>query len=69
MKSERQAHNLLEKDDSNGYRTRKVFGDKHHIELQVPPTRDGGFYPVIFGLLKNQERESRTLSFHLYKSG
>ncbi len=69
MKSERKAHNLLEKDDSNGYRTRKVLGDKQQIELRVPRTRERSFYPVIWGLLKNQEHEALTLSFHLYKSG
>ncbi len=35
MKLERKEHNLLEKDYSNGYRTRKVFGDKQQIELRI----------------------------------
>lgn len=69
MKSERQEHNEVTKDNSNGYRSRKAFGDKQMIELQVPRTRNGGFYPVILGLLKNQESEARSIAFHLYKSG
>lgn len=69
MKSERQEHNAVTRDNSNGYRSRKAFGDKQMIELQVPRTRNGGFYPVILGLLKNQESEARSIAFHLYKSG
>lgn len=69
MKSERTVHNKSEQDYSNGYRSRKAFGDKQMLELQVPRTRNGGFYPVILGLLKNQEQEARSIAFHLYKSG
>lgn len=39
------------------------------IELQVPRTRSGAYYPVILALLKNQEQEANNLAFHLYKSG
>ncbi len=69
MKSERTAHNVSTGDYSNGYRSRKAFGDKQMLELQVPRTRNGGFYPVILGLLKNQEQEAKSIAFHLYKSG
>lgn len=69
MKAERSEHNEEANDLSNGYRTRKAFGDKQMIELQVPRTRNGNFYPVILSLLKNQEREARTIAFQLYKSG
>jgi transposase-like protein len=69
MKAERSEHNILEEDYSNGYRKRKAFGDKHMIELQVPRTRSGSFYPVILGLIKNQETEARAISFSLYKNG
>ncbi len=69
MKAERTEHNTSTRDYSNGYRTRKAFGDKQMIELQVPRTRNGGFYPVILGLLKSQEQEAKSIAFHLYKSG
>lgn len=69
MRSERSLHNAENDDYSNGYRSRKVYGDKQMIELKIPRTRDGGFYPVILGLLKNQEAEARAIAFKLYKSG
>lgn len=69
MRSERSEHNSERGDYSNGYRSRKAFGDKHMIELQVPRTRSGSFYPVVLGLLKNQEAEARAISFQLYKNG
>lgn len=69
MRSERSEHNNEHGDYSNGYRSRKAFGDKQMIELQVPRTRSGSFYPVILGLLKNQEAEARAISFQLYKNG
>jgi len=69
MKAERAEYKSQTKAYSNGYRSRKAFGDKQMIELQVPRTRDGGFYPVILGLLKNQEQEARDIAFHLYRSG
>jgi transposase-like protein len=69
MKAERTEHNTSTRDYSNGFRTRKAFGDKQMLELQVPRTRNGGFYPIILGLLKNQEQEAKSIAFHLYKSG
>lgn len=69
MKSERDEFNKANGSYSNGYRSRKAFGDKQMLELQVPRTRNGGFYPVILGLLKNQEEEARNIAFHLYRSG
>lgn len=69
MRCERTEHNKTEADLSNGFRTRRAFGDKKMIELQVPRTRSGSFYPVILGILKNQESEARSISFSLYKNG
>lgn len=69
MKMERSEYKKENADYSNGYRSRKAFGDKKMLELRVPRTRSGGFYPVILGLLKNQQEEARTLAFNLYKSG
>lgn len=69
MRSKRSEHNNEHDDYSNGYRSRKAFGDKQMIELQVPRTRSVSFYSVILGLLKNQEAEARAISFQLYKNG
>jgi transposase-like protein len=69
MKSERTAHNETYHDLSNGFRSRRAYGDKKMIELQIPRTRSGNFYPIILGMLKNQEAEARAISFSLYKNG
>jgi len=69
MKAERSEYKRFIKDYSNGYRSRKVYGNGKMIELKMPRTRDGGFYPVVLGLLKDQEREAHNLAFQLYKSG
>jgi transposase-like protein len=69
MKSEREIYKNKVSDYSNGFRNRKAFGDKRMLELQIPRTRNGGFYPVILALLKNQEQEARSIAFELYKSG
>jgi putative transposase len=68
MKCERSEHNKAEGDLSNGFRTRRAFGDKKMIDLQVPRTRSGIFYPIIIGILKNQETEAQAISFSLYKN-
>src|SRR5690554_1193777 len=54
MKSERTQHNQQYRDLSNGFRTRRAFGDKQMIELQVPRTRSGNYYSVVLALLKHQ---------------
>lgn len=68
MKAERSEHQKATKDYANGYRYRKAFGNGKMIELKVPRTREG-FYPVVLGLLKDQEKEAHNLAFELYKSG
>src|SRR5690625_2641268 len=55
-------------DYSNDYRYRKDFGEGKMIELKVPRTREG-FYPVVLGLLKDQEKEAHKLGFEPYTSG
>jgi len=68
MKAERTEYKKSVNDYSNGYRSRKAFGDGKMIELKVPRTRKG-FYPVVLGLLKDQQKETQNLAFELYKSG
>ena len=66
MRAERTLHNKENGDVSNGYRYRKTLGQGKLLELQVPRSRYGAFYPVILALLKDQEEEARQLAFHLY---
>jgi putative transposase len=69
MQAERKEHNLANQDVSNGFRTRKSFGRGKILELQVPRTRNGQFYPLLLSILKNQEEESRKIAFSLYGAG
>lgn len=58
-----------EPDKGNGYRNVRSFGTNKMFELRVPRTRSGNFYPVILGLIKDQEEECRKLAFELYSKG
>lgn len=69
MRAERTVHNKENQDVSNGYRRRKSFGHGKLLELQVPRSRYGQFYPVLLSILKDQEEESKRLAFSLYGSG
>lgn len=69
MKSERKLHNESTSDLSNGFRPRKTFGRGKIMELRVPRTRSGNFYPIILALLKDQEEECRKVAFKLYSAG
>jgi len=69
MRSEREEHNQEYNDMSNGYRKRRGFGQGKILELQVPRSRKGNFYPVLLGFLRDQEEECRKLAFSLYGAG
>jgi putative transposase len=69
MRAEREEYKKENTDMSNGYRPRKSVGRGKMLELQVPRTRHGNFYPLILGLLRNQEEEARQIAFKLYGAG
>lgn len=69
MRAERTEHNLTTSDKGNGYRSRKAFGQGKALELRVPRSRSGEFYPMLLGLLRDQEEESRQMAFSLYGAG
>lgn len=69
MKAERNEHNQANGDLSNGYRFRKTYGHGKLLELKVPRTRNGNFYPLILGLLREQEEEAKQIAFKLYGAG
>lgn len=69
MRAERELHNEKNSDVSNGFRLRKTFGKGKLLELRVPRSRYGHFYPVLLGLLKDQEEECRRMAFSLYGAG
>lgn len=69
MKSERELYNETNKDVSNGYRRVNALGHNKELKLQVPRSRKGNFYPVLLGVLRNQEEEYRKVAFSLYGAG
>ena len=70
MKAERQEHLLQSTEDKgNGFRQVKAYGRGKMLELRVPRTREGNFYPVLMSVLRDQEEESRKIAFELYGAG
>lgn len=69
MYSEREVYNKTQGDVSNGFRRRNFLGQGKVIELRVPRSRQSGFYPVLLGLIKDQQEESLNLAFLLYQKG
>jgi transposase-like protein len=69
MGAEREVFNQETGDKSNGYRPRRAFGGGRVMELRVPRTRFGSFYPVLLNVLKDQQSEMQRLTYSLYTSG
>ena len=69
MLAERGEHNALTGDSGNGFRSRKTLGRGKLLELRVPRSRSGAFYPVLLALLRDQEEECRKVAFSLYGAG
>lgn len=70
MKSERHLHQQSNPEDyANGYRERKARGFGKEMVLKVPRTRNGGFYPVLLNVLRDEDEEHRKLIFSLYRRG
>jgi transposase-like protein len=69
MRAERQQFNALHSDYGNGYRFSKVCVHNGQMELAIPRSRHHNFYPMILTLIKDQNKESESLAFELYKNG
>lgn len=71
MKAERLEYqqSSSDADKGNGFRHVKAYGQGKMLELRVPRTRSGNFHPMLLGILRDQEEESRKLAFELYGSG
>ncbi|MEG2791960.1 MAG: transposase, partial [Odoribacter sp.] len=61
MVSERHLYNSDHQDVSNGYRDRRVCHGGKVFELRVPRSRNSNFYPMLLGVLKDQEEEAQKL--------
>lgn len=69
MRAERSHFNAEHTDYSNGYRFSKVCVHNGKMELMIPRSRHHNFYPLILALIKDQNKESESLAFELYKNG
>lgn len=69
MKSERTIHNEQTDVVSNGFRDRKVYHNVQMFQIQVPRSRENNFYPMLLGVLKDQEAEVQRLICSLYAEG
>ena len=69
MNAEREEYKIEHNDSSNGFRSRKAFGQGRIMELKVPRTRHGNFYPVLLTVLKHQREEMDRIGFMLYNKG
>jgi transposase-like protein len=70
MKAERREHLIQSTEDKgNGFRQVRAYGRGKMLELRVPRTRDGNFYPLLMSVLRDQEEECRKIAFELYGAG
>jgi transposase-like protein len=69
MRAERQQFNEQHCDYGNGYRFSNVCVHNGRMELMIPRSRHHNFYPLVLALIKDQNKESESLAFELYKSG
>ena len=69
MKAEREIHNQIHKDVSNGFRRRKSLGLHKQLVLDVPRSRFQAFYPVLLAVMNDREQEAREIAFRLYGAG
>ena len=69
MRSERKLFQEDTGEYANGYRPRSIQGFGKEIVLSVPRTRSGDFYPVLLGILRDEDHERQKLVFSLYSKG
>lgn len=71
MYSEREAYLAETKrpNKANGYRPGQVYGRGQQLQLRIPRDRLGQFYPVLLGLMRDQDSQMHDLSFCLYTKG
>jgi len=69
MLSERDLHNEKHDNVSNVFRVRRVCHGSKVFELRVPRSRNSHFYPMLPGVLKDQEEEAQKLVSSLYCRG
>ena len=72
MKYERKyflEENSNSKNKANGFRHISGIGLNQTLKLAIPRDRLGYFYPLVLGLVRNQEEELSKLAYNLYAKG
>ena len=72
MKSERNiylAENTSTKNKGNGFRTATYTCGTKQLKMRIPRDRLGQFYPLILGIMKDNEEEMHRVAFELYSKG
>lgn len=72
MKFERKyflEENSNSKNKANGFRHISGIGLNQPLKLAIPRDRLGYFYPLVLGLVRNQEEELSKLAYNLYAKG
>lgn len=71
MYSEREAFlkETEQPNKANGFRSGQVYGRGQQLQLRIPRDRLGQFYPVLLGLMRDQDSQMHDLSFCLYTKG
>ena len=69
LKNERTLWQDENSEAANGFRPCKIRYHRMEFALQIPRTRQGGFYPVLLAILRDQEQEKAMLFNELYTKG
>jgi len=65
MRAERNEFNTDTEDVSNGYRKSSILAHGGKLNLVISRTRHHNFYPLILGLIRDQESEYKQIACHL----
>ena len=69
LKHERTLWQEENKEAANGFRARCVRYHGMEFALQIPRTRQGGFYPTLLAILRDEDQEKAMLFNELYTKG
>ena len=61
LKNERTLWQEDNKEAANGFRPRRINFRGMEFALQIPRTRQGGFYPTLLAVLRDEEQEKAML--------
>ena len=56
-----------EGEQCNGFRFRRWYSHEFELSLDTPRNRSGKFYPVLLGIIRNEEKSVQSYSISLYQ--